>query len=102
MIPTAIIALEKEAQAPIPTGSSIPRSKKRGDNIRVLELLCLHGANKNIMYEAHPHLGTDKLPGIISNIRKSILDAGGLFLLEKKVTDFIIEGNSDKGCSNFR
>ena len=60
-------------------------------------MLCLHGANENIMYEAHPHLGTDKLPGIISNIRKSILDAGGLFLMEKKVTDFIIEGNSVKG-----
>ena len=78
-------------------GKLYTRSKKRGDNTRVLELLCLHGANKNIMYEAHPHLGTDKLPGIISNIRKSILDAGGQFILEKKVTDFIIEGNAIKG-----
>lgn len=78
-------------------GNSIRVPGKRGDNIRVLELLCLHGANKNIMYEAHPHLGTDKLPGIISNIRKSILDAGGQFILEKKVTDFFIEGNSIKG-----
>jgi uncharacterized FAD-dependent dehydrogenase len=49
------------------------------------------------MYEAHPHLGTDKLPRIISNIRKSILDAGGVFLLEKKVTDFLIEGDAIKG-----
>jgi hypothetical protein len=78
-------------------GKLYTRSKKRGDNLRVQELLCLHGANENIMYEAHPHLGTDKLPGIISNIRKSILDAGGLFLMENKVTDFIIEGNSIKG-----
>ena len=78
-------------------GKLYTRSKKRGDNIRVLELLCLHGANENIMYEAHPHLGTDKLPGIISNIRKSIIDAGGQFILEKKVTDFIIEGDSIKG-----
>lgn len=78
-------------------GKLYTRSKKRGDNLRVLELLCLHGANKNIMFEAHPHLGTDKLPGIISEIRKSILDAGGLFLLEKKVTDFIIEGNTIQG-----
>jgi uncharacterized FAD-dependent dehydrogenase len=78
-------------------GKLYTRSKKRGDNIRVLELLCLHGANDNIMYEAHPHLGTDKLPGIISNIRRSILDAGGLFILEKKVTDLIIEGDSIKG-----
>ena len=60
-------------------------------------MLCLHGANENILYEAHPHLGTDKLPGIISEIRKSILDAGGQFILEKKVTDFLIEGDTIKG-----
>jgi hypothetical protein len=78
-------------------GKLYTRSKKRGDNIRILELLCLHGANRNILYEAHPHLGTDKLPRIISEIRKSIIEAGGLFLLEKKVTDFIIEGNTIKG-----
>jgi len=78
-------------------GKLYTRSKKRGDNIRVLELLCLHGANENILYEAHPHLGTDKLPGIISCIRKSILDAGGQFILEKRVTDFLIEDDSIKG-----
>src|SRR5664280_93425 len=78
-------------------GKLYTRSKKRGDNIRVLELLCLHGANQNIMFEAHPHLGTDKLPGIISAIRKSILDAGGLFMLEKKVTDFLIVGDAIQG-----
>ncbi len=83
-------------------GKLYTRSKKRGDNTRVLELLCLHGANENILYEAHPHLGTDKLPGIISNIRKSIIEAGGIFLLEKKVTDFIIEGDSIKGSCYFR
>ncbi len=58
-------------------GKLYTRSKKRGDNTRVLELLCLHGANENILYEAHPHLGTDKLPRIITGIRKTILDAGG-------------------------
>ena len=78
-------------------GKLYTRSKKRGDNARVLELLCLHGANENILYEAHPHLGTDKLPGIISDIRKSITDAGGLFFLEKKVTDFLIEDNAMAG-----
>jgi hypothetical protein len=78
-------------------GKLYTRSKKRGDNTRVLELLCFHGANENIMYEAHPHLGTDKLPGIISAIRRSILDAGGIFLLEKRVTDIIVEGGSVKG-----
>ena len=78
-------------------GKLYTRSKKRGDNTRVLELLCFHGANENIMYEAHPHLGTDKLPAIISNIRRSILDSGGLFFLEKKLTDLIIQGDSIKG-----
>lgn len=78
-------------------GKLYTRSKKRGDNNRVLELLCLNGANMNILYEAHPHLGTDKLPSIISNIRKSILEAGGLFILEKKVIDIILEGDTIKG-----
>lgn len=78
-------------------GKLYTRSKKRGDNSRVLELLCLHGANQNILYEAHPHLGTDKLPRIISNIRQSIIDAGGLFLLEKKVTDLILDGDNIRG-----
>jgi hypothetical protein len=78
-------------------GKLYTRSKKRGDNTRILELLCLHGANENIMYEAHPHLGTDKLPRIITEIRKSILEAGGQFILEKKVIDFLINGDSING-----
>lgn len=78
-------------------GKLYTRSKKRGDNTRVLELLFLHGANENILYEAHPHLGTDKLPAIVTRIRKSIIDAGGLFLLENKVTDLIIDGDEIKG-----
>jgi uncharacterized protein len=78
-------------------GKLYTRSKKRGDNTRVLELLCLHGANTNILYESHPHLGTDKLPHIISNIRKSIESAGGVFLLEKRISDFLMEAGAIKG-----
>ncbi len=78
-------------------GKLYTRSKKRGDNRRVLELLCLHGANENILYEAHPHLGTDKLPGIISQVRKSITGSGGLFLPEKRVIDFVMDGKEIKG-----
>lgn len=78
-------------------GKLYTRSKKRGDNKRILDLLCNFGASENILYEAHPHIGTDKLPGIISEIRKSITDAGGLFLFEKRVTDFITDGSSIKG-----
>jgi uncharacterized protein len=78
-------------------GKLYTRSKKRGDNTRILELLCLHGADPAILYEAHPHLGTDKLPRIISGIRQTILSAGGQFILEKKVTDLLIEGDVIKG-----
>jgi uncharacterized FAD-dependent dehydrogenase len=78
-------------------GKLYTRSKKRGDNRRVLELLCIHGANENILYEAHPHLGTDKLPGIITGIRKTITEAGGVFLFGKRVSDIIVEGNKVKG-----
>ncbi|MGA1977757.1 MAG: FAD-dependent protein [Bacteroidales bacterium] len=78
-------------------GKLYTRSKKRGDNARVLELLCLHGARPEIMYEAHPHIGTDRLPGIIKAIRNSIEASGGLLLFQKKVTDLIIEDKSIKG-----
>jgi uncharacterized protein len=67
-------------------GKLYTRSKKRGDNRRVLELLVMHGADPAILYEAHPHLGTDRLPGIITNIRKTITDAGGEVLFGKRIT----------------
>jgi hypothetical protein len=78
-------------------GKLYTRSKKRGDNSRVLGLLVMHGADSSIMYEAHPHLGTDKLPGIIANIRRTILDAGGLFLMELRVTDLLISNGKVSG-----
>lgn len=71
-------------------GKLYTRSKKRGDNNRILELLVLHGADPNILYEAHPHLGTDKLPGIIAGIRKTILDSGGIIMMETRISDIII------------
>jgi len=78
-------------------GKLYTRSKKRGDNLRVLELLVFHGAAENILYEAHPHIGTDKLPRIINNILKSILDAGGQFLTGKRITDLLIDNNRIRG-----
>ncbi len=80
-------------------GKLYTRSKKRGDNSRILELLVLHGAEENILYESHPHLGTDKLPRIINNILKSITDAGGQYLPEKRVTDLILENDGIKGVT---
>jgi len=63
----------------------------------VLELLVHHGAPENILYDSHPHLGTDRLPAIIKNIKNSIIDSGGLVLQEKRVSDLIIESDQVKG-----
>lgn len=77
-------------------GKLYTRSSKRGDINRILNLFVHFGAEEKILYEAHPHIGTNKLPGIITVIRKKILDCGGEFLFNKKVTDLIIEGNEIK------
>ncbi len=71
-------------------GKLFTRSKKRGDYNKALQTLVFHGANPEILFEAHPHIGTDKLPYIISRIRQTILDAGGMFLFDKRVTDLIL------------
>ncbi len=78
-------------------GKLYTRSKKRGNNRRVLELLVLHGADSSILFEAHPHLGTDKLPGIISSICDTIRQAGGTILFRSRITDIIIEDNCFRG-----
>ena len=78
-------------------GKLYTRSSKRGDINRILHLFVHFGAQENILYEAHPHIGTNKLPHIITEIRKKILDCGGEFLFEKKVSDLIIRGNAITG-----
>jgi uncharacterized FAD-dependent dehydrogenase len=77
-------------------GKLYTRSSKRGDINRILNILYQFGADERILYEAHPHIGTNKLPVIITAIRKQILDSGGSFLFEKKLTDFVIENNTAK------
>jgi uncharacterized FAD-dependent dehydrogenase len=72
-------------------GKLYTRSTKRGDIHQVLETFVHHGANPNILFEAHPHIGTNKLPGIIASIRNSILEAGGEVRFHEKVIDFEIE-----------
>lgn len=72
-------------------GKLYTRSSKRGDINRILGLLHHFGADESILYEAHPHIGTNKLPHIITAIREQILACGGIFLFEKKVTDLIIQ-----------
>lgn len=71
-------------------GKLFTRSKKRGDYNKALQTLVFHGADPRILYEAHPHIGTDKLPRIMQNMRRTIVEAGGSYLFERKVTDLKI------------
>ncbi len=74
-------------------GKLYTRSGKRGDIDRILNIFVQYGADEKILYQAHPHIGTNKLPHIITAIREAIKDAGGIFLFEEKVTDLILENN---------
>lgn len=78
-------------------GKLYTRSTKRGDVQGILETLVFHGATNDILIDAHPHIGTNKLPKLIQNIRQTILNAGGEIYFNSKVTDFIIQNNSIKG-----
>ena len=78
-------------------GKLYTRSKKRGDVDRIIDLLVGFGADKNIAVEAHPHIGTNKLPDIIKNIRECILAHGGEIHFESRVVDIIIKGNAVAG-----
>jgi uncharacterized FAD-dependent dehydrogenase len=78
-------------------GKLYTRSSKRGDVNRILQLFVHFGTEEKILYEAHPHIGTNKLPQVITAIRKQILDCGGEFHFEKKVVDFQVRNNSLAG-----
>lgn len=78
-------------------GKLYTRSKKRGDVDRILKLLVGFGASPEILVDAHPHIGTNKLPQIIQDIRKKIIDCGGNVLFETRVTDFIIKSYAIRG-----
>ncbi len=77
-------------------GKLYTRSLKRGDVRRVFESLVHHGATEEILVDAHPHIGTNKLPKIVQNIRETIVKFGGEVHFNTKVTDFIIESNQLK------
>ncbi len=80
-------------------GKLYTRSSKRGDINRILNLFVHFGADENILYEAHPHIGTNKLPAIITAMRKRILECGGEFHFEKKVVDFVIQKDQIKAVA---
>lgn len=73
-------------------GKLYTRSSRRGNIQRVLQLFVHFGAEEKILYEAHPHIGTNKLPLIITSMRNQIIQCGGDLLFEKKVVDFTIAG----------
>ena len=72
-------------------GKLYTRSTKRGDVQRILNILVHFGADTRILYEAHPHIGTNKLPQIITAMREKIIECGGEVLFQKKLTDFVVE-----------
>ncbi len=72
-------------------GKLYTRSKKRGDVNRILEILVAHGAGREILIDAHPHIGTNKLPKIVAALRSQITDCGGEVHFNAKVTDLIID-----------
>ncbi|MDR0829483.1 MAG: FAD-dependent oxidoreductase [Prevotellaceae bacterium] len=78
-------------------GKLFSRSKKRGNTQRILEIFHFHGAQNEILYEAHPHIGTDKLPQIVENIRKTIVDCGGEVIFNAKVVDLLINNAKIEG-----
>ena len=78
-------------------GKLYTRSKKRGSVRDILEILVEHGADPRILIEAHPHIGSNKLPQIIKAIRQTIEDYGGSVLFEHKVLDFILEDHCIRG-----
>ena len=74
-------------------GKLYTRSKKRGSVDKILNVFCQHGAYTNILADAHPHIGTDKLPRVIENMRNTILQCGGEVHFQTKMTRFVLEGD---------
>jgi len=74
-------------------GKLYTRSHKRGDVLKTLKTLVYHGADKTILVDAHPHIGTNKLPQLITGIRETILKFGGEVQFDSKLTDIILENN---------
>lgn len=79
-------------------GKLYTRSKKKGNAQRIYEIFHLHGAAEEILYDAHPHIGSDKLPLVVSSISDTIRKCGGEIHFEEKVVEFLIENCCVKGC----
>jgi uncharacterized FAD-dependent dehydrogenase len=79
-------------------GKLYTRSKKKGNAQRIYEIFHFHGAAEDILYEAHPHIGSDKLPTVVENISKTITEFGGEIHFDQKLTELLIENNQIVGC----
>ena len=79
-------------------GKLYTRSKKRGNTDKILRVFCQHGASTNILADAHPHIGTDRLPQVIEAMRNTILRCGGEVHFQTKMTRLLLEGNKVVGC----
>lgn len=78
-------------------GKLYTRSKKRGNTDKILNVFCQHGADTGILADAHPHIGTDKLPAVIENMRNTIIACGGEVHFLTKMTSLILDGNCVTG-----
>ena len=79
-------------------GKLYTRSKKRGNTDKILNVFCQHGASTAILADAHPHIGTDRLPKVIEAMRNTIINCGGEVHFQTKMTQLIIQGNTTVGC----
>ncbi len=80
-------------------GKLYTRSKKRGNVEKILNVFCQHGANPNILVDVHPHIGTDKLPGVIEQMRNTILRCGGEVHFETRMDSLIIRNHTVVGIT---
>ncbi len=78
-------------------GKLYTRSKKRGNVNKILNVFCQHGAPLSILSDAHPHIGTDKLPGVIENMRNTIIKCGGEVHFQTKMTGLLLDGDEVVG-----
>ena len=83
-------------------GKLYTRSKKRGSVAKILNVFCQHGASTSILADAHPHIGTDKLPRVIENMRNTILTSGGQVHFQTKMTGLLLKGNQVTGVEAVR
>ena len=79
-------------------GKLYTRSKKRGSIEKILNVFCQHGASTSILADAHPHIGTDRLPQVIEAMRHTIINSGGEVHFQTKMTHLLMEGNRVVGC----